>query len=255
MGSKSGGLALKAVLIVAIVAAVAFILVPSLVKRSRTESEFACLSNIKRLGTAVLQYADDYDWTYPASKTCASTDPNSRQATQTIVNLLDPYLHNDRRSWRCPAQKGNSLYVKPESDADGIAGTIWPMHFTCNRNLLRPMGGEFSRYRYLNASERAAAGPESEGFVISKAGTPFRPVRVADIEQPSSLICIIEWHQDGSSPDISIGSRGWNERQRSDSEFLKIHPRGIHACYAAGNAYYDPFSAGDYGFFYPDERH
>ncbi len=255
MGSRTGSFAMKAVLIVAIVAAVVFLLAPALLKNQQFESQLQCLSNVKRLGMTVVAYTQDYDWTYPPSEICANEDSNSRQAAQTIVSLLDPYLHNDRRSWRCPAQKGDSLFVKRESDADGMAGTVWPMHFVCNRNLLRPSGGEFSRYHYLSQSERAAARSETDGFTISKTSASFKPVRVADIQEPSSLICIIEWHQDATSPEVGIGSKEWNERLQSNPEWLKLHPWGVHACYASGSAYYDRFGANDYGFFYADERH
>ncbi len=139
-------------MIVIMIGVTCAILAPVFRDAREMQNAAICMSNMKQLGLALTQYTQDFDGAFPPSKACEGTDVSNRQATQTIVNLLDPYLgktysgepRNPRLTWRCPSQRGHSLYVKSKTDEKGAAGTVWPLHYVCNRNLLRPVGGEFS---------------------------------------------------------------------------------------------------------------
>ncbi len=232
-----------------------------------------CLSNMKQLGLAILQYSHDYHETFPPSKTCLGTDISDQQATLTIVNFLDPYLGRNkrpgysRRLWRCPSQRGHGLYVKPESDGRAVAGTVWPLHYVCNMNLLRPMGGVYSHYRYLSKAERAKKQPGSPTFALASDGTALtEPVRTKDVEDSAHTLAFLDWHQTGDSPDACIDAQTWDRRMEEDAKSLAVHfvmdrPRAnaqvsdfLFLCYADGHATGRQVMDVKVEMFYPDEK-
>ncbi len=277
MGSKSGltvgqGLVIGAVLV---------ILVGTLLFRVYKnnwdyQSQPQCTSNMKHLGMAMLQYAQDYDGTLPPSKMCNGSEVTNRQVTQTIVNLLDPYLgktssgeqRNPRTTWRCPAQRGHGLYVKSTADEKGAAGTVWPLHYVCNRNLLRPVGGEFLRYRYLNAKERKGLTQRGTDYVVeSRKAFPISTgMKVTDVKEPASTIALLEWHQEPSSCPLcpedesivaDISQPDWDGRVSSSAPYLKVHGYGLNIGFADGHVKWFIASSRlkDYQItFYPDEN-
>jgi hypothetical protein len=264
MGSRSGGAGLKAILVVAILAVVGVLLHPRLDTRD-AKRKASCMGDMSRLGLALMLYVQDYDGNYAPSKICEGSQVANRQVTRTIVDLLDPYVMKRARPtrgvWRCPAQPGHALYVKTQSDETAVAGTVWPMHYVCNINLLRPMGGVFSHYRYLTKAERTILRHGSPSFVVEpNASTDIaKPVNVADVRYPSLTLAILDWHQTGDKPDACIDASAWYQRRNENVQSLNTHPsyvEGLMTCYADGHVGWrnvDYVERKQWATFYPDE--
>ncbi len=268
MGSKSGGVALKALVGVAVVGVVVFWLFAEFFVPCCDPKEATCISNMKQLGLALMQYTQDYNGAFPPSKACVGSDISNRQAVRTIVGLLDPYLgrrvssRNPRTVWHCPAQRGHGLDVKAESDESAMAGTIWPLHYACNMNLLRPMGGVYSHYRYLTKAERAKKQYGSPDFVLNPSGSLLtEPIKMKDVEDPPATWAILEWHQTSDNLDACIDAPAWDRRREENVKSLDVHPvghpperGGLNVCYADGHAKWQQVWGVKEVMFYPDEK-
>lgn len=251
MGSVRGGFAVRLVLLVAVLAAVGFLWFGVILRPCCDEKQARCTSNLKVLGMAMMAYADDYDGVYPPSLVAAGSNERDRQAVSTIVNALDPYLNlhgynHTRAVWRCPAQRGHGLYVKSKTDEKGMAGTVWPLQYVCNRNLLRPIGGEFSHYRYLGSKERAELPQRTPDYTVDsqKKPTISTGVRTTEVELPALTIALLEWHQtttrcplcaEDESVVGNISRPEWINRASSSTPCLQVHSAGLNVCFADGH--------------------
>jgi len=95
---------IELLVVIAIIAILAAILFPVFAKVREKARQTSCTSNLKQLGLAFMQYAQDYDETFPASA-------NSTSAWDYVDNngvspTLDVYLKNRGQSaaqvWNCP---------------------------------------------------------------------------------------------------------------------------------------------------------
>ena len=106
--------------VVAILAILAAVLFP-VVSRARGEARQAtCLSNLTAVGSALRQYAQDYDQTYPAR----ITNLNSKRLNTGwamggnegwISNALVPYAQ-DQGIYVCPSYEDKGDWLNPRSD-------------------------------------------------------------------------------------------------------------------------------------------
>jgi len=104
MLTRRGGFTLIELLVViAIIAILAAILFPVFAKAREKARQASCLANIKQLGLSVIQYADDYDETYPISYQDVSSGPGSAaQIPSTWPNRIQPYIKSNQL-FACPS--------------------------------------------------------------------------------------------------------------------------------------------------------
>ena len=95
---KRGFTLIELLVVIAIIAILASILFPVFAKAREKARQSACLSNCKQLGMAVMQYAQDYDETYPRTSYLAGD--GVKDYTWTIV--VQPYVANVQ-IFRCPS--------------------------------------------------------------------------------------------------------------------------------------------------------
>ncbi|MEI6499435.1 MAG: DUF1559 domain-containing protein [Armatimonadota bacterium] len=106
---------IELLVVIAIIAILASILFPVFAKAREKARQASCLSNCKQLGLAVMQYAQDYDDTYPRTSYLAGDGLNDY--TWTIV--VQPYVKNVQ-IFRCPSDanpcppvvNGSTVYVQ-----------------------------------------------------------------------------------------------------------------------------------------------
>ncbi len=88
---------IELLVVIAIIAILAAILFPVFAKAREKARQSSCLSNVKQITLAVMQYAGDYDESYVPSYIQMNGPANDRW-----FELLDPYVKN-RQVFSCPS--------------------------------------------------------------------------------------------------------------------------------------------------------
>jgi len=108
---------IEILVVVAIISLLAAILFPVFARARENARRASCLSNLKQIGLAWFQYAQDYDEKFPPNYTCTvwTSTTCTKQAlwysydTTTYPGLLNPYIKN-AQIFRCPSQSGTQGY-------------------------------------------------------------------------------------------------------------------------------------------------
>ncbi|MCE5238376.1 DUF1559 domain-containing protein [bacterium] len=102
---RRGFTLIELLVVIAIIAILAAILFPVFAKAREKARQTSCLSNVKQLGLAILQYAQDYDERLPLDGThpLASGYPIAPYWDARIT----PYVKNDQ-IFRCPSAAGGT---------------------------------------------------------------------------------------------------------------------------------------------------
>ena len=114
---RTGFTLIELLVVIAIIAILAAILFPVFAKAREKARQSSCLSNVKQLALAALQYVQDYDEVFPLLKSNVGVDsapPAVSFAGFSIQNywavLLVPYVKNDQ-CWICPSTRVPSYFV------------------------------------------------------------------------------------------------------------------------------------------------
>ncbi len=100
---KRGFTLIELLVVIAIIAILAAILFPVFARAREKAKQASCLSNVKQLILATMQYVQDYDECMPASyQPLATTIPETGGAYTYWYWLLQPYIKN-RQVLACPA--------------------------------------------------------------------------------------------------------------------------------------------------------
>ncbi len=116
--SKRGFTLIELLVVIAIIAILAAILFPVFAKAREKARQSSCLSNLKQLGLAALQYGQDYDEMFPYHR-CYSLSP-----LPCYLEEVEPYMKN-RQVWECPSAGSYGL----------ISGHRFVHHYGFNSNL------------------------------------------------------------------------------------------------------------------------
>ena len=112
---------IELLVVIAIVALLAAVVLPVFSRVREKARQTQCLSNLRQIGIAVFQYAQDSDDRYPYGGDPSDLDTNSWQNwkggkywpailqmqanNQTLPNVMAGYV-KDRDLWRCPSDNG-----------------------------------------------------------------------------------------------------------------------------------------------------
>ena len=140
---KRGFTLIELLVVIAIIAILAAILFPVFAKAREKARQSSCLSNLKQIGLATLQYVQDYDERLPCRWYNGEVNPNYTHAQAQI----EPYCKN-RQIFICPSYASDQTIVPwgvvkssytsmggsplhPAGDPDGfgtMAGNSAPMN-------------------------------------------------------------------------------------------------------------------------------
>jgi prepilin-type N-terminal cleavage/methylation domain-containing protein/prepilin-type processing-associated H-X9-DG protein len=102
---KRGFTLIELLVVIAIIAILAAILFPVFAKAREKARQSSCLSNVKQLGLAILQYAQDYDEVLPKNRiynASAAAYNILWYPTATNMGLIGPYIKNHQIMF-CPS--------------------------------------------------------------------------------------------------------------------------------------------------------
>ncbi len=119
MMTRRGFTLIELLVVIAIIAILAAILFPVFAKAREKARQTSCLSNLKQLGLALHQYAQDYDEMIPPHN---DDDGSTDWRWYTIFLRLTPYTKN-YQILRCPSDNG---FTPP---APGAGGRWWSYGF------------------------------------------------------------------------------------------------------------------------------
>lgn len=136
---------IELLVVIAIIAILAAILFPVFARARENARRTSCLSNLKQMGLAVMQYTQDYDETYPYTITPASAwaqmpDGLSWVGSNPPTSLLWPQVlypyHKSSQVFYCPSsrQVGSGYHISA-----GWSATPAMRQYGANASLL-PMG-------------------------------------------------------------------------------------------------------------------
>lgn len=115
---------IELLVVIAIIAILAAILFPVFGRARENAKRSACLSNIRQLGMAFMQYVQDNDERFPFNKTNATTGQKS------WLYAAEPYLKSTA-VLRCPADESVNFDV-PIDGKTGDWGGVRPTSYTMN---------------------------------------------------------------------------------------------------------------------------
>jgi len=126
---RRGFTLIELLVVIAIIAILAAILFPVFAKAREKARQSSCLSNVKQLAIAIMQYTQDYDETMPMRNLYV---PPSTAARYAWDNQIQPYVKN-WQAFTCPSSRVNHILWDT-----GNMGTSYAYNFCLLQG--QPMG-------------------------------------------------------------------------------------------------------------------
>ena len=226
---------IELLVVIAIIAILAAILFPVFAQAREKARQSSCLSNVKQMGLALMQYIDDYDETfpmhlfnqttqvypttaiagYPGSKYLVCDNATDAWCRYTYMDAIYPYIKN-LQVFDCPNQ------TKPDK----------------NSNMNKPSYGfnaAITGYYWYN--------PATDAY-----GLYGKPITVGQINSPSRFIAVGEnpWRYSVILPqNVHYYSQAVNYNNPVEGVIsLKLYPHmdGANVAYCDGHAKWAKYS-------------
>ena len=118
---SAGFTLIELLVVIAIIAILAAILFPVFAQVREKARQVACISNTKQIGAALLQYAQDFDETTPASWFGSSSGTSDATDNYKWMDAVQPYVKNGG-VFHCPSDSLNPAYAFRSLDNYGSYG-------------------------------------------------------------------------------------------------------------------------------------
>lgn len=168
---KRGFTLIELLVVIAIIAILAAILFPVFAKAREKARQTSCLNNLKQLGLAMIQYAQDYDERFPARSGPLFTDPALGEFNLRLdgthqhgwATRILPYIKNSQ-VYVCPSNSFRSCGINY-----GVADNAFDTSGACVKyfNESQPMGRFVRPSESLMITEKNGGGGDQ--YVLSTA--------------------------------------------------------------------------------------
>lgn len=123
---RTGFTLIELLVVIAIIAILAAILFPVFAKAREKARQASCLSNMKQVSLANLQYCQDYDGRFPLTHYYAGTAGNLG-----VMDALNPYIKNSQ-CWFCPSQSHMATPLVRSSCSGSNPAACWGAVALCD---------------------------------------------------------------------------------------------------------------------------
>jgi prepilin-type N-terminal cleavage/methylation domain-containing protein len=211
--SRSGFTLIELLVVIAIIAILAAILFPVFAQAREKARASACLSNMKQIGTGLQQYLSDWDDVYPMNrfpiKPGATTSAGHwHGSTYTWRRALDGYMKTVN-IWLCPSNEyqWSTSHVGEIGNVPGDDSNKNPLY----KDRLIPTGYAYNGGFFHEGSKSADCPPRE----------------LAEIKEPSQLICILESR--AGHPDLGYWVLSWGALSENRSlGWFQSHTKGCN---------------------------
>ncbi len=208
MKTRRGFTLIELLVVIAIIAILAAILFPVFARAREKARQTSCLSNMKQIGLAVLQYCQDYDEMFPRYTNIqvdGYNDGVSSNGISTWSTIL-PYCKNVQ-IFRCPSQEPTATSTWGDVKVTCDYGWNWYVFVQ-----YRTDDGEIDRSKY-----------EPTGWIppFYTMKNKYDPSRIAVISEiDSGRYCFWDWaenwgafrHNDGHNVTYADGHAKWHAK-------------------------------------------
>ena len=198
--NRRGFTLIELLVVIAIIAILAAILFPVFAAAREKARQASCTSNLKQIGIAILQYAQDYDELYPAYNQCyCAAGGNTPAAATAAVTASPSWLNglqgagNPDAGWTWsqmiyPYLKSYQVYVCPDTSC----GNNGPDNLYCTSqiNLSGANPVILPSYGYnalLNSNDEFQTDYQNwrpqTGVITGKINTPAQKIMVGEIRR------------------------------------------------------------------------
>jgi prepilin-type N-terminal cleavage/methylation domain-containing protein/prepilin-type processing-associated H-X9-DG protein len=271
--ARSAFTLIELLVVIAIIAILMALLLPAVQKVREAASRMQCLNNMRQLGLALHNFANDYGQAFPASRITVGTDNKFRSWTPIAL----PYIEQDNvaKLWN-ESVKWN---VEPNLTVSRTQFKLFKCPTAPNDRLPSPAFGVLGfgdygsvnaiRYRFYTANGipelfpgvGTRPGDEVPGALQRVIPTPITAIR----DGTSNTILIAEdagrpnlWHRRMDRNVATVDGHGWADPDcgfsvdgvqdnlvttggrcfmncTNDSELYSFHPGGINVCMCDGS--------------------
>ena len=189
--TRSKGFTLIELLVViAIIAILAAILFPAFAKARESARRISCVSNMKQIGTALMQYTQEYDETTPRAYFGPQSDPSTPTTEYKWMDAIFPYI-KDANVFTCPSDSGFGSRT-----GKYIPNTLLT---AASQNNYGSYG--MNAYYGSNTQPMSEFGPGDKGAKLSDMADPSGTVWVSEVsgDDSSYRVCF----GDGSPSTVS----------------------------------------------------
>ena len=167
---------IELLVVIAIIAILAAILFPVFAQAREKARQSTCLSNLKQIGLATMQYVQDYDETFPRMVIYPAPAPRASWAVPTWQDFVGPYVKNGTIAVPWASTDGSLVTL--------TSGGIWNCPSQPDENARTVYGGNNSLFTYEVQGNTASNPPASQ--------IPIEAMSLAKIVSSADTVLITE---------------------------------------------------------------
>jgi prepilin-type N-terminal cleavage/methylation domain-containing protein/prepilin-type processing-associated H-X9-DG protein len=207
---------IELLVVIAIIAILAAILFPVFAQAREKARQISCVSNMKQLGLAVVQYTQDSDETYPIG----FSDWTGTAPTWPVA--ISPYV------------KTYKVFQCPDDSLSGAnSGNTWegtPISYVANGASVYGAAAAPSGFAFIGLFSPMQAGSDWNNPVVTGPETyavGLGPRALGAVTQPAGTIMLAEMlNQDASLPGVGANMSAWQTNTLTNYFQYESMPNG-----------------------------